>query len=82
MAILDRVNAERWLLVEERTLLSLSEAIGQSGDDAKWQMGVKVAGCGNKKAVDFLTASIRGLDALWPSMNRRRDPTKSGQGAV
>lgn len=81
VAILDRSNPEgkistaRWLLIEECILRSLSEAVIQCEDDsftefdgAKWQKGVKIIGCGNKKALDFLSACINGLDTLWPGM--------------
>lgn len=81
VAILDRSNpegklsTERWLKVEESILRSLSEAVIQCEDDsftafdgARWQKGVKIIGCGNKKALDFLTACINGLDPLWPGM--------------
>ncbi|XP_059226101.1 uncharacterized protein LOC131998067 [Stomoxys calcitrans] len=81
VAILDRSNPEgrlstiRWLLVEEKILRALSEHIRKGEDDsfvafdgAKWQKGVKVIGCGNKKALDFLSTCIGGLDPLWPGM--------------
>lgn len=81
VAILDRsdpdgrLSPERWLILEEKILRCLLEALEQSEDDsfaefdgAKWQRGVKIVGCGNKKALDFLKASIGGLDSLWPGM--------------
>lgn len=82
VAILDRSHPEgrmttdRWLLMEERILRSLVDALAHSEDDsftefdgAKWNKGIKIVGCGNEKALEFLRSTIQDLDELWPGMN-------------
>lgn len=70
-----RMSADRWLLLEERILRALVDALARSEDDsftafdgAKWQKGVKIVGCGNEKALNFLKDCIQQFDNLWPGM--------------
>lgn len=37
-------------------------------DGYKWQMGVKVVGCSNRKALNLQIACIHGLDVLRPGI--------------
>lgn len=71
-----RMTTDRWLLLEERILRALVDALALSEDDsftefdgAKWQKGVKIVGCCNEKALNFLKNCIQQFDAVWPGMN-------------
>lgn len=79
VAIIDRsqpggkLTDERWLLLEEKILRGLVDELGRSEDDsftafdgAKWSRGVKIIGCGNEKALNFLKRCIQGIGELWP----------------
>lgn len=76
VAIVDRsdpdgkIARDKWLEIEMKILHAmLKEEGGDDGidfDGAKWQKGVKVVGCGNRKSLDFLTRTINGLCEPWP----------------
>ncbi|XP_065354573.1 uncharacterized protein LOC135958585 [Calliphora vicina] len=80
VAIIDRsqpdgkMTTDRWLLLEEKILRALVDELACSEDDsftafdgAKWLKGVKIIGCGNEKALGFLSNCIRGVGELWPN---------------
>ncbi|XP_065356855.1 uncharacterized protein LOC135951183 [Calliphora vicina] len=68
------MTTDRWLLLEEKILRALVDELACSEDDsftafdgAKWLKGVKIIGCGNEKALGFLSNCIRGVGELWPN---------------
>ncbi|KAJ8678358.1 hypothetical protein QAD02_014145 [Eretmocerus hayati] len=67
-----RMTAERWLMVESRILVAITEGPEDGSDDgvefdgAGWQKGVKVVGCSNRKSHDFLVQVVGNCGELWP----------------
>jgi hypothetical protein len=72
-----RLTTDRWLLLEEQILKALIREIARSADrttnikfeGAKWNKGVKIIGCGNIEALNFLKTCTQSFDDLWPGMS-------------
>ncbi|TMW51128.1 hypothetical protein DOY81_003801 [Sarcophaga bullata] len=67
-----RIGTEKWLMIEKRLLEHLHCEMLRSNDSsiglfdgAKWQRGIKIVGCHNEKALNFVKNFILNLDKLW-----------------
>lgn len=67
-----RIANDKWLLVEKRLLEALNNEMLRTKDTsiglfdgAKWQKGIKIVGCHNENAFNFITKFIINLEKLW-----------------
>lgn len=68
-----RIGTRKWLIIEKRLLESLHSEMLRCNDNcigrfdgAKWQRGIKIVGCHNRKTYNFIKQFILSLDTLWP----------------
>ncbi|XP_037818158.1 uncharacterized protein LOC119608016 [Lucilia sericata] len=67
-----RITNDKWLMLEKRLLEALNCEMLRTNDSsiglfdgAKWMRGIKIVGCHNKNAFNFITKFILNLDKLW-----------------
>ncbi|XP_065360410.1 homeobox protein 2-like [Calliphora vicina] len=66
------ITNDKWLMIEKRLLEALNSEMLRTNDTniglfdgAKWHRGIKIVGCHNKNAFNFITKFILELDKLW-----------------
>lgn len=67
-----RITNDKWFMIEKRLLETLNHEMLRTNDTsiglfdgAKWQRGIKIIGCHNENALNFITKFIFSLDKLW-----------------
>ncbi|XP_030555642.1 uncharacterized protein LOC115758979 [Drosophila novamexicana] len=67
-----KISPSQWQLVETKLVDALLQSMAKPDsiparfDDAGWQTGVKLIGCGDDHAMKWLSTTVAAMDAPWP----------------